>query len=166
MEIVVAALLALLAGAVAGFLGARRHGSDRLAQAELEAARIVDAATRDAEARMKEARVGAREELLQQRADAERELGERRAEIAKTEEGLSAREGQVEARRDELTRREQSINDRETHTRQMQDELKAAKDAQVHELERISAMTAAQARDALLERTEDVARHDMAKLVR
>jgi ribonuclease Y len=48
----------------------------------------------------------------------------------------------------------------------MQEELKAAKDQQVAELERVSSMTAAQARDTLLAQVEERSRHEMAKIVR
>jgi ribonuclease Y len=77
-----------------------------------------------------------------------------------------AREESVAARLEEVARRDQSIADRETHARQMQEELKAAKDLQVAELERVSSMTAAQARDTLLAQVEERSRHEMAKIVR
>ena len=52
------------------------------------------------------------------------------------------------------------------HAKQLQEELKIARDAELAELERVSSMTAAQARDLLLERTEETSRKQMAKLVR
>jgi ribonuclease Y len=72
----------------------------------------------------------------------------------------------VAARLEEVARRDQSIADRETHARQMQEELKAAKDQQLAELERVSSMTAAQARETLLAQVEERSRHEMAKIVR
>ena len=48
----------------------------------------------------------------------------------------------------------------------MQEELKAAKERELAELERISGMSTGQARDTLMTQAEELARHDMAKLVR
>ncbi len=159
-------LLALAAGVVVGYFAHARMGAGRLADAQREADRILQDAGREAEAQMKEARVTAREELLAQRSESEREISDRRAEVAKLEERLAARETASETKAEELARREQSITDRDVHAKQLQEELKIARDAELAELERVSSMTAAQARDLLLERTEETSRKQMAKLVR
>src|SRR3954462_4994245 len=166
MEQALIGLAALIVGVGAGFTVRARIGAGRMAEAERQATRILAEAGGRAEAQLKEARVTAREELLQQRAEQERELGDRRAEIAKIEERVNAREEIVSGRSEEVARREQSIADRETHAKQMQEELKAAKDAELAELERISGMTTTQARDTLLAQVEERCRHDMAKIVR
>jgi ribonuclease Y len=158
--------LALVAGIVAGYLVHARLGASRLANAQREADRILQDASREADAQMKEARVTAREELLAQRSESEREISDRRAEVAKLEERLAARDAAAEAKAEELARREQSITDRDVHAKQLQEELKLTRDAELAELERVSNMTAAQARDQLLERTEENSRKQMAKLVR
>ena len=166
MEQALIGALALIVGVAIGFAGRARLASSRLANAEHQAARIVADAENRADAQLKEAQVAAREEQLQQRAAQERELGDRRAELAKIEERVSAKEEALAVRIEELNRREQSIADRETHAKQMQEELKAAREQQIGELERIAGLTAAQARDSLLSTIEDETRHDMARLVR
>jgi ribonuclease Y len=142
--------LALILGVGAGYAVERRHRRPQIADAERQAQRILDDAERQAGAQLKEAQVAAREELLAQRTEQERDLAERRAELAKAEERVSAAQAQSDLRADELGRRDQSIADREAHAKQLQEELKAALDA----------------RDALLTRVEQEARSDMAKLVR
>ena len=166
MELALIGLAALIVGVLAGFAVRARVGANRIADAEHKAERILSDAEGRAEAQVKEARITAREELLQQRAEQERELGDRRAEMAKLEERMVAREESVAARLEEVARRDQSIADRETHARQMQEELKAAKDQQLAELERVSSMTAAQAKETLLSQVKERSRHDMAKIVR
>ena len=165
MEIVLIPL-ALALGIAAGYAVRSRMGAGRLTDAQEQADRILEDANRRADAQMKEAHVSAREELLQQRSEVERELSDRRAEMVKVEERLLARESQVESRAEELARREQSIADRDAHAKQLQEELKAARDQQLAELERVAGMTASQAREALLQRVEDESRRDMARLVR
>jgi ribonuclease Y len=166
MELVLAVILALIVGAGIGFIGCTTLGRRRIADAHAQAQRIVASAEQEAQAQLKEARVSAREELLGQRQEQEQQLSERRAELIKVEERIVGKEEQLDARLEELTRREQSIHDREVHARQMQEELRAAKDEQVAELERVTSMTVGEARAELLGRTEELARRDMARLVR
>ena len=158
--------LALAGGACAGVLVEHMRRRGRIGDAEREAQRILEDARRQGDAQVKEARVTAREELLAQRTEQERDLAERRAEIIKIEERMGANQTQLESAIEELARREQSISDREVHAKQLQEELKAARDSQVAELERIAGLTAAQGRDVLMAKIEEECRGDMAKLVR
>jgi len=52
------------------------------------------------------------------------------------------------------------------HTKQLQEDLKAAKDGELKELERISGMTVGEAKAHILERSEDLVRHELARRVR
>jgi ribonuclease Y len=158
--------LALAGGACAGVLIEHGRRRGRIGDAGREAERILEDAQRQADAQVKEARVTAREELLAQRTEQERDLAERRAEIIKIEERLATNQIQLESTLEELARREQSISDREVHAKQLQEELKVVRDAEVAELEKIAGMTAAQGRDALMAKIEEECRGDMAKLVR
>ncbi len=166
MEQALIGVVALVAGIAGGYAVCARMAAARLHGATSEAERILAEARGQAETQLKEARVQAREELLQQRAEQERELGARRGDLVKSEERVIAKEEQVSQRFEELARRDQSVADRETHARQMQEELKVIKERQVTELERVAGLTQAQARDALLTKVEEQARHDAAKLVR
>src|ERR687895_2863141 len=126
----------------------------------------VRVAEREADAIRREAQIDAREHAVQLRAQVEEELGERRTAVAKLEERALQREQEAERRAEELTRREQGIADSETHVRQLQEELKAARDDALKELERVAALTVADAKQHLLERSEDLIRHDLARTAR
>src|SRR5204862_1543521 len=76
------------------------------------------------------------------------------------------REAELEGKTDELERREQGVGDREAHLKALQEEVKLARDDAVKELQRISGLTVAEARQALLERSEDLVRHELARSVR
>jgi ribonucrease Y len=158
--------LALVLGAVGGYALENLRRRPGIAEAERQAQRIIEDAERQAGAQLKEAQVAAREELLAQRTDQERELAERRAELIKAEERLAAAQSQADATSEELARRDQSVADREAHAKQLQEDLKAARDAELAALERVAGMTATEGRDTLLARVEQEARSDMAKLVR
>jgi ribonucrease Y len=163
---VVLIVVALAAGIGLGYLIRRNLASTKLAGAEREAERLVKDARREADTVLKEARLEAKEEVHKVRSEVEDELRERRDEVAKTEQRMIQREEQLESRALEQDRREQSLRERDENTQRLAGELEAAHGEAVRQLERISGLSAAQAKDMLLKQTEDEARHDMAKLVR
>jgi ribonuclease Y len=128
--------------------------------------RISEEAKRSAEAIRREAQVEAREEALKLRAEVESELREKRAEIVKIEERALGKEVEIDGKLTEFERREQGLADRETHLKAMQDEAKAAAEQQMKELERISGLTIEDAKRHVLERSEELVRHEMARMVR
>jgi len=98
--------------------------------------------------------------------EAQAELRERRAELARLEERALARAHAGEAQQAELLRREQVLADRERNLEHERERLAHAKRDQVHELERLAGLTVAQAKHLLLKEVEDQARHDRARIAR
>jgi ribonucrease Y len=148
------------------FLSTHVIVSHRVAAGERERERLTAEAGRAAEAVRREAQVEAREQALRLRAAVEQELNDRRAEIIKIEERVVAKEEAIDGKLTELQRREQGLLDRETHLKQLQEEAKAAKEDQVRELGRISGLTVDEAKRQVLERSEELVRHDLARMVR
>ncbi len=163
-------LVALLAGLVAGGVAAGVWllvwSGSRVRHAEQTRRQLLADVEREIETRRREAEVEVREEAVRLRAQIEREVQDRRVEIAKVEERVVRLETDVESKLVELQRREQGIADRETHLKQLQEELKTAKQRALEELQRISGMTLGEARQQLLERSEDLVRHELARSVR
>ena len=126
----------------------------------------VSEARKEAETIRREAKIEAREDAVRVRAEVEREVAEQRARVTKIEERVLAREDEVELRQKELSRREQGIADREVHVRELQDDLKEAKQRELDELERVAGMTVNEAKARLLEQSEELVRHDLARRVR
>jgi ribonuclease Y len=93
-------------------------------------------------------------------------LREKRAEIVKIEERVVTKEEEIDRKLGELSRREQALGDRETHLKELQEEAKAAAETQVRELERISGLTVEEAKRGLLERSEELVRHELGRMVR
>src|SRR5919202_6226658 len=166
MQFVIGILVGLAAGVVAAFVGIRLVLARRLETARAESEQLRSDATRAAEALRREAQVEAREQAVKLRAEVERELQDKRAEIIKIEERVATKEEEIDRKLTDFQRREQGLADRETHLRQLQEEAKAAKDREQAELERISGMTVNEAKKQLLERSEELVRHDLAKMVR
>jgi ribonucrease Y len=87
------------------------------------------------------------------------ELQARREEIARMEERALRDVESLEVQRADLDRRAQTLDDRERNLEAQHEELKQAKRVQRRELERISGLTAAQARHLLIAEVEQEARH-------
>src|SRR4030095_14675701 len=166
MQLGIGVLVGLAAGLLVAVLGLRLFVGKRLHAARDEQARLTDEAKRSAEALRREAQLESKEEALKHRAEVEHELRDKRAEIVKIEKRVLAKEEDVDRKLTEFERREQGVADRETHLRQLQDELKTATEGQLKELERISGMTVDEAKRHLLERSEELVRHEMARMVR
>jgi ribonuclease Y len=166
MELGIGVLIGLAAGLLVAVLGLRVVIGRRLRNARDEHTRLTDEAKRAAEAIRREAQLEAKEGALQLRAEVEHELRDKRGELVKIEERILAKEEDIDHKLTEFARREQGLADRETHLRQLQDELKTATEGQLKELERISGMTVDEAKRGLLERSEELVRHEMARMVR
>jgi ribonuclease Y len=163
-------VIAVLAGVVAGAVGTgiwlRAISSSRLAEAESKRRELVSNAQREADTLRREAQIEAREQAVKLRAEIEAEVQDGRLHIAKIEERVNQKESELDGKLIELTRREQGVADRETHARELQEDLKGVKDTALKELERISGMTLGEAKKLVLERSEDLVRHELARNVR
>jgi ribonuclease Y len=166
MPTVTAAVIGILIGALGAFLLLTAFSRSRLRAATAERSRILADAEREAEAIRREAQVDAREQAVQLRAEIEAEVRDRQLQIMKIEERILAREEEIQAKLDELDRREQGLGDRETHVKALQEELRDTHRQAVAALERISGMTAQDAKQQLLERSKDLVRHELERDVR
>jgi ribonucrease Y len=155
MLVLAAVLISVLITGVVVVFGLQLFGGTSVAEAR-----------REAETIRREAKIEAREDAVRVRGEVEREIGEQRARITKIEERVLAREDEAELRQKELTRREQGIADREVHVKELQDDLKEAKQRELVELERVAGMTVNEAKARLLEQSEELVRHDLARRVR
>ena len=164
--LVVVAVIAVAAGALGTLATLRLLAGSKLETARRERNQVLDEARREAETTRREAAIEAREEAIRLRAEVDAELRDRRDALVKIEERVLAKEDDIDGKLTELGRREQGVADRETHLRQLQEEMKELKDAQKRELERIANMTTGQARQRILQESEEQVRHELAGRVR
>src|SRR5215213_8572731 len=92
------------------------------------------------------------------RAPAGDELQARREEIARMEERALLESESLAVQRADLERRQQALEDRERNLAKETEELKQAKRVQRRELERLSGLTAGQAKQMLLADVEQEAK--------
>ncbi len=166
MLTVIGVLVGIAVGVLCTWGWLRAASASRLSAAEDRRRTILADAEREAETTRREAQIEAREQAVKLRSEIELEVQDRRLQIAKVEERIVQREGELDAKLVELERREQGIADRETHLRQLQEEMKATKDQALQELQHISGLTLGEAKKQVLERSEDLVRHELARNVR
>jgi ribonucrease Y len=160
----VAAGIAVGAGLV--LLAVQMFGATSVGKARRVHRQLLEDAQREAEALRREAQIEAREQAIKLRAEVDDEHAERRAQVLKIEERVLAKEEEMERKLVELGRKDQGLADREAHLRRLQDELKQANATQQAEIERVAGMTLQEAKAHVLERGEELVRHDLARRVR
>ncbi len=152
-------------GAVATLVLLRILGGRRIASAEAQAARILRDAEREGEAKRKEAELEAKDRSLQARTELERESREQRQELLAVERRLQQkeesldrkleaherREREAAAKEKDLAQRERKLVDNEAQSRALVEESR-------RQLERISGLTAEEARRTLVQSLEHEAK--------
>lgn len=159
---VIAAIVGIAIGAIIGFMVRKSLAEKTIKSAEIEAQRIVDEAKKGAEAVKKEAVIEAKEEAHKIKNEAEREAKERRKEITKIENRLTQKEEHLDKRIDNLDKKEEQLNAKIKENTELTAEIEKTKAEQIELLQKISGMTMEEARQTLLDRVENEARHEMA----
>jgi ribonuclease Y len=163
----VAVALAALAvgiaiGGLAGFVARGRWASQEVKLAREKAARIVA----DARAQQKELILEAKEEKIRLQREAEDEARNRRTELTSLEKRLLTRDEQLDQRADLLEQRDRKLLERELELERQREELGKLSTERIAALEQVSAMTAEDAKAALIESVREEAERDAVKLAR
>lgn len=150
----------------AGYFLRKVSAEATIRSAEEEARRILQEAERDAENKKREALVEAKEEIHKLRTEQEREARERRAELNQFERRLMQKEETLDKRSDSLERKEEALHRKNREVEQRQAEVNELLEQQRRELERISHLTAEEARELILKTVEDEVKHETAIMIR
>ncbi|MFS8627910.1 MAG: ribonuclease Y [Limnochordales bacterium] len=163
-------LLYVLAGVAVGVAGGymlrKAVAESKIRSAEERAKLILEQAERNAEAKVREALVTAKEEAVRLRQEVEQELRERRHELQRLEGRLLQKEEALDRRHAQLERREEQLNRRAEALERKHAEADRLIQQQRAELERLSGLTAEEAKQYLLKTVEEEIRHDMAVMIR
>ncbi len=145
----------------------------RINSIDTEKQRILDEAKRNADSLKKEASLEAKDMVYQAKSEVEKDLREKRSELTHLEKRLRQKEEVLERKYDHIDKRDQELNRKETeHTskerslNEKENRYNQLIEEQSRVLERISVLTKDEARQELLERTQEDARFEMAKLVK
>ncbi|HLT59377.1 MAG: ribonuclease Y [Limnochordales bacterium] len=159
-------VLTALVGGLLGYAVRRFVAEGKVRSAEEQARLVLEQAARDAEAKVREALVEAKEEAVRLRQEAEQELKERRHELQRLERRLTHKEENLDRRLAQLERKEEALNRQASELERLQAEAEELVQRQRAELERVSGLTAEEAREQLLKTVENEVRHEMAVMIR
>lgn len=160
--VVAVALVALAGGALLGFLVRGLWASQTMKAAQAEARRIEA----EARTRQKELILEAKDEKLRLQREAEEEARARRTELVTQERRLVQRDEQLDQRAEMLEQRDRKLIERERDLDKSKEDLARATADQVAALERVSGLSAEDAKGMLLEAVRAEAEHDAVKLAR
>ncbi len=175
MALITAILGFIVGGAVFFIWGITKQRKDAV---NLEAARAqAEEITKEAQTKsqlvVKEAELKAKDIVVGAKADAEREMRDRRREIAAIEQKLEAREETFEKRQEaferrevDLNRRDQSLRSREKSLTDKEEVLQAHIDEARTKLEAVAGLTREEAKRSLMDEMIGQARTDAAKHIR
>ena len=166
---VVAVVLAIISGAICFRLGIshrKRVAEAQIGSAEAEAKRIVDEAVKTAENKKRESLLSAKEEINRNRNEAERELKERRGEISRQERRLQQKEDALDKKAENMEKKEETLNRKIKEADDEKEKIAGIHKAQIELLERLSGLTAEEAKEYLLKNIEDEVRHEAAIMIK
>jgi ribonucrease Y len=163
--LIIGLLVGLLGGVLVGRAFARRSTAAAAAVADAQAKKLLQAAEVEAESLRRDAEVQGKELAYKVKAEVEGDLRARKAELAKREAAAAARDEQLERRAREAQRRDDDVARREKQSAAREQSAEAAARQAEQALagaeakvEQIASMTAAEARQLLVDRMADEAR--------
>ncbi len=154
-----------LAGMVLGWLIRWLYARFQLSSSEQRAERLKRDAVKDAEGLKRELILETKDELLRERNQQERDLRDRRSEVQRFEKRLLQKEENLETKLAGVERQQNSFAERERVIAEKETDLVQQEDVWRRELERISSLTAEEAKRQLISSLENEARHDAQSLL-
>ncbi|HIU09878.1 MAG TPA: ribonuclease Y [Candidatus Avidehalobacter gallistercoris] len=156
----------LLIGYFAGSVIYRKLSEAKLGSAKDTAEKLLDDAAKEAESLKKEAMLEAKDEIFKMRNDAEREQKSRRHELNQMEQRLLQKEDSLDKKLEGIERKESRLQAKDSELDAMRNKLADMEQQQMAELERISGLTAEQAKEKLLADVNKEVQVDMAAMIR
>jgi len=160
--VVIVAAVAAVVGVLLGFFGRQLMASNAIKQAEHYSQRLVA----EARAKQKEIVLEGKDEALHLRRAAEEEAREQRANLQRSERRLLDREEALDRKVGAYEEREAGFESRQAELEVERGRLAELRQRQVVELERVSGLTAAEARQTLLRQIVDEAQAEAQQRVR
>lgn len=171
MPYVLTAIAALVVGLAIGIFAGiayRKNVAEKtIGSAELQAKKIIadgmNQAKADAASAKKEALIEAKEEMLRAKNEFEQEIKERRGELSRQERRVQSKEETLDKKTENLEKKDEALQKKIQENELLAEDLQNQKTEARMALQRISGMTAEQARMKLIEDMVEEVRHEQAK---
>jgi len=138
----------------------------KIKSARADIAEREDELQKEIEAKRKEVLLEAKEEAFRIRAEIERENKENRAEIQRLERKLTQKEETLDRRLDNLDRKERSVTQKESEAQARLEQADELVNQHRAELERISRMSADEAKELLMRQVDREMEREVARVIR
>ena len=165
--IAVGVVVGLVAGIFAGIAYRKSVAEKAIGSAELQAKKIIadgmNQAKSDAAQAKKEALIEAKEEMLRAKNEFEQEIKERRSELSRQERRVQSKEESLDKKTENLEKKDEALQKKIQENELLAEDLQNQKTEARMALQRISGMTAEQARAKLIEDMVEEVRHEQAK---
>lgn len=165
--------LIFLIGILLGYFVRKFFAEIRVKTAEAMAKKIILDAEKEAENKKKEAMLEAKEKWYKTKAEFEKETQEKKSELQNLEKRLTQREESLEKRMElidrrerEIGRREKEIASSESRAKELEQRYNALLKEELQNLEKVSGMTAVQAKEELKVKLANDARMEAALLIK
>jgi ribonuclease Y len=154
-----------LAGLSLGWIIRWLYARFQLTASEQRAERVKQDAIKEAEAKKKEILLEAKEQVIRERNQQERETRERRAELQRYERRVVQKEELIEKKTSQIEKTEQALAGKEQAFEEREKALDQEEERYRAELERISGLSAEQAKALIIQDMENEAKHDAQALI-
>ena len=166
-------IVTALAALAAGYFMRKHVAEKKIQNAELEAQHILEGAKKEAQDKRREAELEAKDLLYRMRQDFEHETKDRRQEIVGLEKRLVQKEENIDRRLDLLEKKEKEIETFKDNVRKQEESAKE-KETQLHgliseekeRLQKISSLSAEEAKQILLSRLNEELNNEKAVLIK
>ncbi|MCQ2583220.1 MAG: ribonuclease Y [Treponema sp.] len=154
-----------VAGIVLGWIIRWLYARFQLSASEQKAERVKQDAIREAEAQKKEILLNAKDELIRERNQQERENRERRAEVQRYEARVNKKEELLDQRAADLEKNEKELAESKLVMQKREEALSKQEELYRNELKKISGLSAQEAKELIIKNLENEARHDAQALI-
>ncbi len=146
-----------------GYFLRKMKAEKQIGSAEEEVKRLRAEGEKQAETLKKEALISAKEEILKQRNEAEKEMKERRADISRMERRITQKEENLDKKAETLERKNEQLDKKIKENEALTEQINTLREQEMKILEKISGVTAEEAKQELLTRVESAIKHELAQ---
>jgi len=148
-----------------GYILRKNLGEKTIGSAEQQARNMILDAQNKSDTIRKEVELEAKEEAHRIRNDVDREIRDRRNEIQRQERRIQQKEETADKKLEQIEKRENKIAQTEKEAELKKVEAEEVLQSQIQELERISGLTADEAKIILLDEIEKDCRHEASQMI-
>ncbi|HHT45702.1 MAG TPA: ribonuclease Y [Firmicutes bacterium] len=163
---VIILIIGLILGFGAGYLIRKYVAEAKIASAEEAAKRIISEADEKAQSLKKEKVLEAKEEVHRLRNELDKETKERRLELQRMERRILQKEENLDKKISQFEKREDELKKRVEENDRIQQRLTDIYKQQINELEKISELSTAEAKEMILQRVKDEIQHEIAQMIK